>query len=131
LSRFVAGFWLVGSLSANPPYSSGFADNRTWNIKSEEDKSTGRYIMLNERFDQVLEQVKTLSPNEQRRLQGVLDEILNQQEETRKMKAFHQALLASGLVKTIKTPSLTSTGERKLIRVQGKPVSETIIEERR
>ena len=87
--------------------------------------------MLNEAFDKVLEQVKTLSPDEQRRLHGALDETLNQQEETQKMKAFHQALLASGLIKTLKKPSLTSTGERKLIRVQGKPVSETIIEERR
>ena len=47
------------------------------------------------------------------------------------MKAFHQALLSSGLVKTIKEPRFTSTDEHKLIRVQGKPVSETIIDERR
>ena len=46
------------------------------------------------------------------------------------MKAFHQALLSSGLVKTIKKPRFTSTDEHKLIRVRGKPVSETIIDER-
>jgi hypothetical protein len=87
--------------------------------------------MLNETFDKVLEQVKILSPDEQYRLQRALEEILNQHEATKKMKAFHQALLTSGLVKTIKKPRRTSTGERELIRVQGKPVSETIIEERR
>ena len=34
--------------------------------------------MLNEGFDKVLEQVKALSADEQRRLQGRLDEMLNQ-----------------------------------------------------
>jgi len=53
------------------------------------------------------------------------------QQETKKMKAFHQALLSSGLVKTIKKPRFTSTDEHKLIPVQGKPVWETIIDERR
>jgi len=88
-------------------------------------------MMLNKTFDKVLEQVKILSPDEQRRLQGILDDMLNQQEEAKKVKAFHQALLASGLVKTLKKPRRISAGERKLIRAQGKPVSETIIEERR
>ena len=87
--------------------------------------------MLNEAFDKVLEQVKALSADEQRRLQEALDEMLNQQQKIKKMKAFHQALLSSGLVKTIKKPRFTSTDEHKLIRVQGKPVSETIIDERR
>ena len=75
--------------------------------------------------------MEALSADEQRRLQGRLDEMLNQQQETKKMKAFHQALLSSGLVKTIKKPRFTFTDEHKLIRVQGKPVSETIIDERR
>ena len=39
--------------------------------------------MLIEAFDKVLEQVKALSANEQRRLQGTLDEMLNQQQETK------------------------------------------------
>ena len=47
------------------------------------------------------------------------------------MKALHQALLSSGLVHTIKRPRFTSTDEHKLIRVQGKPASETIIDERK
>ncbi|MBA3920899.1 MAG: hypothetical protein H0X31_03960 [Nostocaceae cyanobacterium] len=45
--------------------------------------------------------------------------------------AFHQALLESGLVKQIKIPSLRQPIERRLVEVQGQPISETILEERR
>ncbi|MEG4805708.1 hypothetical protein QUB63_34600 [Microcoleus sp. ARI1-B5] len=44
---------------------------------------------------------------------------------------FTPALLTSGLVKKIKHSSWNQQIERRLIQVQGKPVSETIIEERR
>ena len=40
--------------------------------------------MLSEAFDKVLEQVKDLSANEQRRLQEALDEMLNQQQKIKK-----------------------------------------------
>jgi hypothetical protein len=56
---------------------------------------------------------------------------LADKEETAKRETFHQALLTSGLVKHLKQPSHTRQTERRLIQVQGKPVSETIIEERR
>jgi hypothetical protein len=52
-------------------------------------------------------------------------------EETPQRTTFHKALLASGLVKQLKQPSNSQPTERRLIQVQGKPVSETIIEERR
>ncbi|MEW6492846.1 MAG: hypothetical protein AB1589_10105 [Cyanobacteriota bacterium] len=52
-------------------------------------------------------------------------------EETAKRATFHKALLASGLVKQLKQPSDSLQTERRLIQVQGKSVSETIIEERR
>ena len=48
-----------------------------------------------------------------------------------KRRLFHAALLASGLVKEIKPPPLAGRSQRRLIQVQGKPVSQTIIEERR
>ncbi len=54
-----------------------------------------------------------------------------QQDEERKREAFHQALLASGLVKQIKKPLSYQLSARRLVQVQGKSVSETIIEERR
>lgn len=56
---------------------------------------------------------------------------LSNKEETAKRETFHQALSASGLVKKLKPPSNTQQTKRRLIQVQGKPVSETIIEERR
>ena len=52
-------------------------------------------------------------------------------EEADKEKAFDLALLASGLVKRLAPPRDLSKADRPLIAVQGKPVSETIIEERR
>jgi hypothetical protein len=51
-------------------------------------------------------------------------------EEADKQAVFHQSLLDAGLVKQIKRPSYQSITERRLIQSEGKPVSETIIEER-
>ena len=80
---------------------------------------------------EVMEAVKTLSPNDQQHLRKLLDEMLVQPEEETKLETFHQALFVSGLVKTFKTPPATNATKRRLIEVKGKPVSETIIEERR
>ncbi|NER28439.1 MAG: hypothetical protein F6J89_12590 [Symploca sp. SIO1C4] len=51
--------------------------------------------------------------------------------ESTERATLHKALLTSGLVKHLKQPSYNQQTERRLIQVQGKPVSETIIEERR
>jgi hypothetical protein len=48
--------------------------------------------------------------------------------------ALHQALIDAGLMRPRQTDSLQENSQpivRRLIQVQGKPVSETIIEERR
>ncbi len=45
--------------------------------------------------------------------------------------AFHKALLGLGLVKQLKQPSFSRQTERRLIQVQGQPISQTIIEGRR
>ncbi len=45
--------------------------------------------------------------------------------------AFHQALLDSGLVKRLATPRTETKNRPDLIEVQGEPVSETILRERR
>ena len=52
-------------------------------------------------------------------------------DEADKVEAFRQALLASGLVTRLAPPRDPSTADRPLIEVAGKPVSETLIEERR
>ena len=52
-------------------------------------------------------------------------------EDEEKERAFNQMLLASGLVKRLAPPRDPGTADRPLIDVPGKPVSETLIEERR
>ena len=47
-----------------------------------------------------------------------------------KEEAYHRALLESGLVKQIARRTEPDTSDRRLIEVQGEPVSETIIRER-
>lgn len=54
-----------------------------------------------------------------------------QDDEAAKEEAFHRALLASGLVTHIIPPRDPSKAERPVFEVQGEPLSETIIRERR
>lgn len=82
-------------------------------------------------LNQMIEQLKTLEAEELRELDQAIQNQLLPQEENRKREAFHQALLDSGLVKQIKRPHRIKTPRPPLVVVQGKPVSETIIEERR
>jgi len=82
-------------------------------------------------LNQMLDQLKTLEAEELRQLDQAIQKQLLPQEETRKREAFHQALLTLGLVKLIKKPRHIKTPRPPLVIVQGKPVSETIIEERR
>jgi hypothetical protein len=81
-------------------------------------------------LDQILVQLKSLEMVELQQLnQAVLDCLDSQI--TSEQAAFHQALLESGLVKQIKMPSLRKPTERRLVEIQGQPISDTIVEERR
>ncbi|MBW7882139.1 MAG: hypothetical protein H3C34_05785 [Caldilineaceae bacterium] len=80
---------------------------------------------------QVLEYIKTLEPEELLQVSRAVRERLVSQEEERKRQMFYQTLLASGLVRQIKTPPSIDVSRRRLAQIQGKPVSQTIIEERR
>ncbi len=82
-------------------------------------------------LNEMLDQLKALEANELRELAEAVQRQIPPQEETMRREAFHRALLASGLVRQIKPPRLKETTGRRLIEAQGKPVSETIIEERR
>jgi hypothetical protein len=64
-------------------------------------------------------------------VRSAVEERLQQEDETTAQQAFHQALLAAGLVKEIKVTPARVHGERPLVPIQGKPLSATIIEERR
>lgn len=84
--------------------------------------------MSNMTLDKIMDVVQTLTPDEQRQLRAQIDQRLAQHDQ---MKGFHQSLLASGLVTRIKPPRAGAGGPRRLIEVQGKPLSESIMEERR
>ena len=79
------------------------------------------------RMQEIAEAIKTLSSTDRYHLQRLLKE----QDEADKLEVFHQVLLSKGLVKEVKNPSATDAIERQLIEVKGKPVSQTIIEERK
>lgn len=80
---------------------------------------------------QVLEHIKTLDTDELLQVRRAVQERLAAQEEMHKRQGFYQALLASGLVRQVKTPLPIDISRRRLVPVQGKPVSQTIIEDRR
>ena len=79
------------------------------------------------RMQDIAEAIKTLSPTDRHHLR----KLLREQDEANNLAVFHQALLSQGLVKEVKKPGVTATIERRLIEIKGKPVSETIIEERK
>lgn len=82
-------------------------------------------------LNQILSQLETLELEELHQLNQTIQKRLANKEEIAKLRAFHQALLDSGLIKQFKFPLYEPISERRLIQVEGKPVSETIIEERR
>ncbi|MDB9309028.1 hypothetical protein PN471_10330 [Aphanizomenon sp. CS-733/32] len=82
-------------------------------------------------LNQILKQLETLEIGELQQLNQMIQKYLADKEESVKQAAFHKALIDSGLVKQIKQPNYEPISERQLIYVEGNPVSETIIEERR
>jgi len=87
--------------------------------------------MAQANVNQILAQIETLELEELQQLNQAIQRYLADKQETAKRTTFHKALLTCGLVKQLKQPSYSRQTERRLIQVQGKPVSETIIEERR
>ena len=83
-------------------------------------------------LNQILDQLKTLELEELQQLnQAIQKRLADKEEAAQRSTTFHEALLASGLVKQIVEPTYSQQTEQQLIQIQGKPVSETIIEERR
>ncbi|BAU14035.1 hypothetical protein LEP3755_45790 [Leptolyngbya sp. NIES-3755] len=81
-------------------------------------------------LNQILNQLKTLEPEELEQLTQAIHQQLSHQKEVNDQAAVHEALLAAGLVKRIRQPIQHSV-ERQLLEISGEPVSETIIQERR
>lgn len=80
---------------------------------------------------QILDQLKTLELSELKQLSQAIQTYLADSETAAKRTVFHQSLIESGLVRRIKTPTSEHRAQPKPIQVQGNPVSQTIIEERR
>jgi predicted nucleic acid-binding protein len=93
----------------------------------------GWKAMCNAVLDRILNEVKQLSRDEQQQLREALDIMLTGSEAQRIEGEVQRRLFAAGLLSEIKPPSasLTPYPGRALIEVKGKPLSETIIEERR
>jgi uncharacterized protein len=89
--------------------------------------------MASTNFDRVLEQVKTLSADEQRQLRALLDMLLAPPGAPPTEDEFERVLVAAGLLSIPKPQDLSVEQYRqyKPVTVQGKPVSETLIKERR
>jgi hypothetical protein len=88
--------------------------------------------MATANLDQVIEEVKALTPDEQRKLRELLDRLLAPAPQMTE-EEFERHLLAKGIISEIPPRTVDHIFEqnRKPIEVKGKPVSETIIEERR
>ena len=82
-------------------------------------------------LDHLVEEIKALASDEQWQLREMLDAMMIPAREEDKRKALHQALRAAGLITQVRQPRVVDMLPRRRIDVQGKPVSETIIEERR
>jgi len=80
----------------------------------------------------IVKQIKKLSPTEQQELRTVLDSLLAPVPSLTE-EEFHQRLAAEGRL-SVPSPEARSRAVRrsfKPVPIRGKPVSETIIEERR
>ena len=81
-------------------------------------------------LNQILSQLNTLEIEELQQLNQAIQKRLAHQELTQQA-IFKKVLLASGLVKQHKKPIDNQQPRYPLIQLKGKPVSQTIIEERR
>lgn len=79
---------------------------------------------------QIINQLDFLETDELKQLNQAIQVRLTPVRELNKLAAFYDSLLTSGLVQQIKYPSSNQI-KRQLVKVQGKSLSETIIEERR
>ncbi len=81
---------------------------------------------------EIINEVKKLSPNERRQVLEVLQQTETPPTDDEKRCVLYERLIAKGMLKaipprTVKPPELR---DFQPIEVEGKPVSETIIEER-
>lgn len=84
-------------------------------------------------LDRMLDEVKRLTPDEQRQLREAIDGLLSSPSVPPTEEQFERELIESGILDELPLPPGGSAlvEEWKPIDVKGKPLSETIIEDRR
>jgi hypothetical protein len=89
--------------------------------------------MAQAQFDKVVQEVKALSPAEQRQLRALLDMFLAPPSAPMTAGEFAHKLVAFGVLSEVTAPitDLTPYQNRQPITTTGKPLSEVILEERR
>lgn len=89
--------------------------------------------MTTSNLDRIVEEVRALTADEKRVLLERLDSLLVSPESEISESDFERQLLERGVISSIPPPitDFEPYRNRKLIEVKGKPLSETIIEERR
>ena len=89
--------------------------------------------MTQGQFEKVVEEVKALSPVEQRKLRTLLDTFLAPADAPMPENEFAHRLVAFGVLSEVK-PLITDLApyqNRQPVETTGKPLSEVILEERR
>jgi hypothetical protein len=84
-------------------------------------------------LEKILEEIKSLAPEEQAKVRELLDSLSASKKGTPSRAEYEKYLLAKGVISHIPTRQPPSPERRafKPIEVEGQPISETIIEERR
>ena len=84
-------------------------------------------------FAAIVEAIDSCTPEERRRLRAILSAAPQPPPDCRKQEELARLLLADGVISRIPPPVTGSAPyeEWEPIRIEGKPLSETIIEERR
>jgi hypothetical protein len=91
-------------------------------------------IMNNTTVERVLEELKALTPSEQRQVHTLLNSLLETHAHPQATEdEFHHMLLQKGIITNIPNPAedADEDDEFEPVEVQGQPLSETVIEERR
>ena len=89
--------------------------------------------MTTSSLDRLFEEVKTLTPEEQKSLRDLMDELLTTSAPQMNMDEVERHMLEKGIISRIppRIRDASVYANRKPVEVEGKPVSEIIIEERR
>jgi hypothetical protein len=87
--------------------------------------------MADSSLAQTLELIQELNDEELRQVQEAVRKRLQPQDEAAAEEAFLQSLLEKGIITEIRRPGPEANRERVLVPIQGEPLSETIIRERR